>query len=85
MEVILYSTHCPKCNILEKKLTQKGINFTIVDDQAEVVKLGKDNKIMSAPILQVNNAVFDFSSANAWINDAKEPEETIDCKEECKF
>lgn len=86
MKVVLYSTHCPKCNILEKKLTQKGIDFTIVDDNAEVVRFGKSHKIMSAPILQVNNAVFDFSSANAWINDAKEPEEeTIDCKEECKF
>lgn len=83
MEVVLYSTHCPKCNILEKKLTQKGIDFTIVDDTAEVVKFGKEHLIMSAPILKVNNAVFDYASAVAWVNDA--PEENIDCEEECKF
>ncbi|MBQ3421964.1 MAG: hypothetical protein IJH34_09895 [Romboutsia sp.] len=99
MEVVLYSTHCPKCNILEKKLTQKGIDFTIVDDNAEVVKFGKAHKIMSSPILKVNGAVFDFNNANAWVNDLKDPTpetnevkhtrtlngEPIDCEEECKF
>jgi len=99
MEVVLYSTHCPKCNILEKKLTQKGINFTIVDDSSEVVKVGRENKIMSAPILKVNGAVFDFNNANAWVNDIKintevakeEPRgtilngEPIDCEEACNF
>ena len=67
MEVTLYSTHCPKCEILEKKLLQKGIVFTLIDDNAEVVKFGKEHKIMSAPILKVNNAVFSFSDANAWL------------------
>lgn len=81
MEVVLYSTHCPKCNILEKKLTQKGINFTIIDDQAEVVKLGKENKIMSAPLLKVNGAVFSFTDANNWLNDV----DNSICEEECKF
>lgn len=99
MEVVLYSTHCPKCNILEKKLTQKGINFTIVDDNAEVVKFGRAHSIMSAPILKVNGAIFDFTNANAWVNDLKDPTpetdevkhvktlngEPIDCEEECKF
>lgn len=99
MEVVLYTSHCPKCNIIEKKLTQKGINFTIVDDIDEVVKFGKAHRIMSAPILKVNGAVFDFNNANAWVNDAKidtevvkeEPRgtilngEPIDCEEGCKF
>lgn len=81
MEVVLYSTHCPKCNILEKKLTQKGINFTIVDDNSEVVKVGRANKIMSAPILKVDEKVMDFSSANGWLN---EVDDSV-CEEACKF
>ena len=54
---------------------------------------------MSAPILKVNGAVFDFNNANAWVNDIKDPTpetnevehartlngEPIDCEEECKF
>ena len=83
MEVVLYSTHCPKCNILEKKLTQKGINFTIVDDNSEVVKVGRANKIMSAPILKVDESVLDFSKANAWIGEQQN--ETVDCEEACNF
>lgn len=82
MEVVLYSTHCPKCNILEKKLTQKGINFTIVDDNSEVVKVGRANKIMSAPILKVDEKVMDFSSANGWLN---ENNIETNCEEGCKF
>ena len=32
MEVILYSTGCPKCQVLEKKMHQKNINFIINTD-----------------------------------------------------
>ena len=28
MELILYTTHCPKCSVLEKKLAKKGLNYT---------------------------------------------------------
>lgn len=28
----LYSTHCPKCKVLTIKLTQKNINFEVIDD-----------------------------------------------------
>ena len=37
MEVILYSTHCPRCNIIETKLKQKQINYveiTDIDDES---------------------------------------------------
>ena len=37
MEVILYSTHCPKCNILEKKLDLGNIKYTTVTD-ADVMR-----------------------------------------------
>lgn len=81
MEVTLYSTHCPKCQILEKKLNQKGINYKLVDDNKEVVSFGKANKIMSAPILKVNEDVLDFSKANNWLN---EVDDSV-CEEACKF
>ena len=38
MEYILYSTHCPKCNVLEKKLNSKSIQYTIIDDIEELKK-----------------------------------------------
>ena len=32
MKVILYTIHCPKCDILEQKLNMKGICFEVVED-----------------------------------------------------
>ena len=32
MDIKLYSTHCPKCIVLEKKLQQKNIPFEEIND-----------------------------------------------------
>lgn len=67
MSVILYSTHCPKCNVLEKKLKQKQVNYSEVNDVN--VMLGKG--YLSAPVLEVNGKSMDFKAANDWINELK--------------
>lgn len=64
MEIILYSTHCPRCNIIATKLKQKKLNYTEVTDVEEMKKLG----IASAPYLSVDGKLMDFSEANNWIN-----------------
>lgn len=63
--VILYSTHCPRCNVLKEKLEDKDIEFTEVNDVDEMLKLN----IMSAPMLKVNDDLLDFKRANDWINE----------------
>lgn len=64
--VILYTTHCPRCNVLEKKLLQKGIEFEAKTDfnKEEMVKRG----FASAPLLEVDGKIMAFSEANEWIN-----------------
>lgn len=64
MNIIMYSTHCPKCKILEKKLEQKGIEYTVITDILEMGKLG----IRSVPVLRVNNEMLDFKQAVEWVN-----------------
>ena len=64
MEIILYSTHCPRCNIIATKLKQKKLNYTEVTDVEEMKKLGNT----SAPYLSVDGKLMDFSEANNWIN-----------------
>lgn len=71
MTVTLYTIHCPKCKVLEKKLSLKGVSFTIVDDEEEVVRVGKEHKILSAPILCVNNEFMDFTASVKWLNTLK--------------
>jgi len=67
MNVKLYSTHCPRCNVLEKKLQQKGVKFELVleFDSDDMQKKGFD----SAPILQVDDEYMDFVKANNWVNE----------------
>ena len=61
----LYSTHCPRCTVLEKKLKQKNIEFTVVDDILVMKEMG----IKSAPMLQVDDEpLMEFTAANKWIN-----------------
>ena len=40
MNVILYTTHCPKCLVLEKKLTSKNIEFEEITDNELMLKKG---------------------------------------------
>lgn len=62
--MILYSTHCPKCIVVETKLKQAGVEFTVVDDVDKVVEVGNANDITSAPILEADDGKFyDFAEA----------------------
>ena len=64
MDVKLYSTHCPKCIVLEKKLNQKNISFKEINDIDVMTAKG----FMQAPMLEVDGEVMDFKQANDWIN-----------------
>lgn len=65
VKIILYSTNCPKCNVLEKKLQSKNINFEICND----VDLMLSKGIQQAPYLEVDNELMDFSKAVKWVNE----------------
>lgn len=64
MQTILYSTGCPKCNILKKKLTQKGVDFKLIEDADAMISKG----FMSAPMLEVDGNAMDFMDAVKWVN-----------------
>lgn len=64
MSITLYTTHCPKCKVIELKLKQKDIKHDICEDVAEMQKLG----IISAPALMVDGELLDFNKAVIWIN-----------------
>lgn len=66
--IVLYSTGCPKCGILERKLNEKNISFTKFTDVDEMLALG----IMSVPVLSVDGDMMDFSKAVQWVNEQGE-------------
>lgn len=64
--IVVYSTHCPQCKILEKKLQLAGLDFTVVDDEEQMRKMG----MKSAPGLQVNcGPIMNFKEAIAWVKE----------------
>lgn len=70
-KIILYSTNCPKCRVIAKKLEQKNIDFTEIDCKADTTYIevlsGKGFKSM--PVLQVGENYLDFMQANKWIGE----------------
>lgn len=62
--VILYSTGCPKCEVLKKKLEQKEVNYETVCSVEEMTVLG----ITTVPVLGVDDNLLEFGQAVEWVN-----------------
>lgn len=66
--ITLYTTHCPKCIILEKKLNEKNIEFEICDD----IDLMLDKGFQEAPYLEIDDGIIhetlNFSQAISKLN-----------------
>ena len=63
MDIILYSTHCPQCEILEDKLQTKNIQYTEITDVSLMLNKG----IKNVPVLEVNGEMMDFLRACEWV------------------
>lgn len=75
--IVLYSTGCPKCEVLKKKLDQNAIPYTICKDTELMKQLGFEE----VPILRVGNKCsmagnyfetfrdMNFTEAVQWINE----------------
>lgn len=64
-KVTLYSTGCPKCMILKKKLEDKNIPFEVVENRADILNKG----IVKVPILEIDGVIYEFVKANTWVNE----------------
>ncbi len=66
MVVVLYSTHCPKCKVLETKLNQYKIDYTVNDDMAYMI----DKGFKSAPMLEIDGEkLLEFGAALKWVKE----------------
>lgn len=63
-KVVLYSTHCPKCNVLSQKLNSKSIQFEEINDVETMQSIG----IKTVPMLEVDGVLMDFGKATQWVN-----------------
>lgn len=63
MEIILYTTGCPACAVLKKKLDSKKIIYTENNSETEMEALG----ITQVPVLSVNGNLLGLSDACKWV------------------
>lgn len=68
MKIILYSTGCPKCKILESKLNAKNIQYDKNTDTDEMIRLG----FQTVPKLKIDDEILDFGESVKWINNRKD-------------
>lgn len=62
--IILYSTNCPKCKVLEKKLIQKNIQYVKIED----LDILREKGFTFLPVLEVNSSILNFKDAVDYIN-----------------
>lgn len=67
MKIILYSTGCPKCEVLKKKLKAKNIEYIENNNVEDMESLGIDQ----IPVLSVDGNLMSFAEANNWINNTE--------------
>ena len=66
-ELILYSTDCPRCKVLEKKLSDKGIEFKKVTEFDENYFLTRG--FTTVPIIEIpDGGYLGFKDAVDYIN-----------------
>lgn len=66
-EVIFYTTGCPKCKILKKKLDEKNISYAINDSVDKMLELG----ITQVPVLSIDGQLKNFKESVEWVNNQK--------------
>ena len=64
MKIILYSTGCPRCGVLKKKLAEKNIDYGEVNSVDDMLALG----IKEVPMLSVDGNLMNFREAVDWTN-----------------
>ena len=65
MNVVLYSTGCPKCNILKKKLEDANMEYSVVEDVDVMLSKG----LKEVPWLEVDGNLMNFVDSSKWINE----------------
>ena len=65
MNVILYSTHCPMCRVLEVKLKKANIKYEEVKDVEIMTAKGFD----TVPFLEGDGYKYTFKEAIKWIGE----------------
>lgn len=67
MSVVLYTNHCPCCEVLEGRLKAAGIRYRVVDDTRLMLEMG----LTTMPMLQTDDMMMNYPAALKWLEEGK--------------
>lgn len=65
MKVILYTSHCPCCDVVESMLRNARIAYETFDNTEEMLRKGMTHM----PMLSVDGNLMNFSAALIWLKE----------------
>ena len=63
-QIVFYTTHCPKCNILKMKMDTAEVDYVECED----VDIMSTKGLKTAPALEVDGQILEFGEAVKWVN-----------------
>lgn len=63
-DIILYSTGCPKCEILKKKMGEKNISYTEIND----IDIMNEKNITFVPMLEIEGKLLNYRESVSFVN-----------------
>lgn len=67
MKIILYTTHCPQCKLVEMLLNKNNLEFEENTNIEEMKSLG----ITSVPVLSIDGKLYDTRAAVSFLSSYK--------------
>lgn len=72
MKITLYTTHCPKCKVIEEKIKNSDLEYTVCEDMDKF--MAKYPGIDTMPQLEVTmpngtTELLGFAKANSFVNE----------------
>lgn len=65
MRIILYSNHCPCCEILKSQLDAAGVAYRVITDIDQMLAMG----LTHLPMLSVDGMMMNYPAALAWLKE----------------
>lgn len=62
-----YSSHCPKCIVLENQMKNKKIDFEIIEDENVYMPIAQENNIMSMPFAEIDGQIYNTMQLQKYI------------------
>ena len=62
-----YSSHCPKCIVLENLMKQKGMNYEYIDNENIYMEIAQKNNIISMPCAEIDGKIYNTKELQKYI------------------